>query len=130
MWAWSLRPLGGVGPFRFPWREEGVMDEVERLLGRGAKTLQPLRLAVRAGWWTLLAGTLILICGWLMGLLLIKWGAPGCVRRLWGGVSVTEFRLVWIGLLGLMKLGLFFVLLTLIWATLWLRGLRKEGLPE
>ena len=85
---------------------------------------------MRAGWWTLLIGWLILTYGWLMGLLLIKWGAPACVRSLWGGVSATEFRLVWIGFLGLMKLGLFFLLLVLLWATLWLRGLRKEGLPE
>ncbi len=106
------------------------MNEVERLLGGGTAKLREFRCAVRAGWWTLLIGALILTYGWLMGLLLIKWGAPGCVRRLWGGVSVTEFRLVWIGFLGLMKLGLFFLLLALLWATLWLRGLRKEGLPE
>jgi len=106
------------------------MSEVERLLGGGTEKLREFRCAVRAGWWTLLIGLAGLTWGWLMGLLLIKWGVPGWMRALWGGVSVGEFRLVWIGLLCLMKLGLFFLALVLLWATLWLKSLKKEGLGE
>ena len=104
------------------------MNEVERLLGGESEWLRLARLAVRAGWWTLLVGVVFLTFGWLSGLLLLGWGGPGWMLRLWGGVSVEEFRLLWMSFLGLMKLGLFFLLLVLIWATLWLRAAQKEGL--
>ncbi len=106
------------------------MNEVERLLRGGSEKVPEFRCAVRAGWWTLLIGLAILTYGWLMGLLLLRWGVPDWMLTLWGGVSVGEFRLVWICFLGLMKVGLFFLLLALLWATLWLRSLKKGGLGE
>ena len=52
------------------------MNEVERLLGGESEAYGAFRLAVRAGWWTLLIGALMLTYGWLMGLLLITLGVP------------------------------------------------------
>lgn len=106
------------------------MNDVERLLGGEPEWLRLARLAVRAGWWTLLVGVVVLTYGWLMGLLLLRGGVPGWMQALWGGVSGEQLRLVWLTFLGLMKLGLLLLLLALIWASLWLRWAKKEEVEE
>lgn len=103
------------------------MNDVERLLGRESAGVRALRVALRAGWWTLLIGFLFLMYAWLAGLLLLKVGVPAWLLTLWGGASVADFRLVWLLSVGFLKFGLGIILLALIWGTLCLRALKKEG---
>ncbi len=101
------------------------MNEVERLLGRDGDKLRGLGLAVRAGWWTFLIGWLVVIYAWLMGLVVFK-AEPAWVAALWGGVSFAEIKPLWMRMLMFLKLALLGAFLVLIWATLWLRALRRE----
>jgi hypothetical protein len=102
------------------------VSEVERFLGRESGAVGAVRVALRAGWWTLLIGVLFLLYAWLAGLLLLKIGIPGWMLAMWGGASVTDFRLVWLLAVGFFKFSLGLILLALIWGTLCLRALKKE----
>jgi len=102
------------------------MSDVESLLGGEGQRLRAFRLAVRAGWWTLLVGWLILMWGWLWGLV-IFWWQPAWMTSLWAGVGFAEVRTFWVYALGTFKFGLLGLLLLLIWATIWVRSLGREG---
>lgn len=102
------------------------MNEVERLLGGDHEKLRGFRLAVRAGWWTFLIGWLMIVYGWLMGLIIFK-AEPAWVAALWGGVDFAEMKPLWMRMLMLLKLALLGAFLVLIWATLWLRALKRAS---
>lgn len=105
------------------------MSDVEGPLGGEGQRLRAFRLAVRAGWWTLLVGWLILILAWLW-MLVVFCRAPGWLESLWAGMAFAEMRGLSVRLLAIFKLGLFGLLLVLVWATIWVRALGKEGLEK
>jgi len=100
------------------------MNDIRSLLGGESDSIRALRLATRAGWWTVLVGVLILAYGWLAGLIILKL-QPDCLTTLWGGVDYGEFRHVWIRFLAVFKFVLLLMVMALIWARIWTRSLMR-----
>jgi|GEM_PF-3120301 len=89
----------------------------------GTDLVGPLRAAMRAGWWTLLIGALLITVSWLM-----RWVVLGLkltwLERLWGA-SIVEIGRIWLGALVLSKLVLFVGFLACIFLTILVRELSK-----
>jgi hypothetical protein len=85
-----------------------------------------VRAAAVAGWWTLLIAYCILLIQWLAYLLIMP-RQPAAMLYLWGeGVTLQEFRTVWLWAMVAYKLGVVMMLFVVIWLTLWARQLAKK----
>jgi hypothetical protein len=102
------------------------MNDIRTLLGGESDAVRALRLAIRAGWWTVLVGVLILAYAYVAGLLVLKIH-PGLVTAVSGGVDLQEFRNAWFYFLAAFKFLLLVAVLLLIWAHLWTRSLMRAG---
>jgi hypothetical protein len=89
----------------------------------GSNLVGPLRAAMRAGWWTLLIGALLIGVSWLMRWAVLAWELTW-LERLWGA-SIVEIGRMWLGALVFSKLILFVGLLACIFLTILVRELSK-----
>jgi len=83
----------------------------------------PLRAAMRAGWWTLLIGALLIIVSWLMRWVVLRWELRW-LEHLWGA-SIAEMARIWLGAIVFCKLILFVGFLACIFLTIMVRELSK-----
>jgi hypothetical protein len=101
------------------------VNDIRALLGCESDGVRAVRLAIRAGWWTVLMGVLVLTYVWLVGLIVIKL-QPGWVTAMSGGVAYAEFRQAWFYFLAGGKFILLLAVMLLVWAHLWTRSLARE----
>jgi hypothetical protein len=84
-----------------------------------------VRAAAVAGWWAILIGYALLTLIWGVYLVLVS-AQPAWMRALWGPEVTWEFmQVVSLWFLGVFKLFLWFLILVVLWLTLWARHLRR-----
>ena len=84
-----------------------------------------VRAAAVAGWWVILIGYALLTLTWGVYLALVS-VRPAWMRALWGqDVSWDFMQTVSLWFLGVFKLFLWFLILIVLWLTLWARQLRR-----
>ena len=84
-----------------------------------------VRAAAVAGWWVILIGYALLTLTWGVYLVLVS-ARPEWMRAMWGqDVSWNFMQTVSIWCLGVFKLFLWFLILVVLWLTLWAGRLRK-----
>jgi hypothetical protein len=88
-----------------------------------------VRAAAVAGWWVILLGYALLTLTWVVYLALVS-ARPAWMCAMWGpDVSWDFMQVVSLWLLGVFKLLLWFLILVVLWLTLWARQLRKDDRP-
>lgn len=86
-----------------------------------------LRAASRAGWWTLLVGVGVVLLQWLVYLAVTS-RRPSWVLALWGStMSWEDIQSVWLYAILAMRMLLFALALSVVWATIWAAALRKRA---
>ena len=89
-----------------------------------------VRAAAVAGWWVILLGYALLTLTWGVYLALVS-ARPAWMRAVWGpDVSWDFMQVVSLWFLGVFKLFLWFLILVVLWLTLWARQLRKLDRQE
>ena len=89
-----------------------------------------VRAAAVAGWWVVLIGYALLTLTWAAYLALVS-ARHEWMRALWGpDVSWDFMQVVSLWFLGVFKLFLWFLILLVLWLTLWARQLRKLDRQE
>ena len=84
-----------------------------------------VRAAAVAGWWVILIGYALLTLTWVVYVVLVS-APPAWMLATWGqDVSWDFMQVVSLWFLGVFKLFLWFLLLVVLWLTLWARQLRK-----
>ena len=85
-----------------------------------------LRAAVRAGWWTLVVGAVLVTLQW--GLYLaITARRPAWVLSVWGpDVSWQMLERRWLGALITLRVVLFILAMVVVWGTIWAAALRRR----
>jgi len=85
-----------------------------------------VRAAAIAGWWVVLIGYALLLVTWLVYLAIMS-ARPAWLLSMWGqgGVSWDFMQTVSLWFMGVFKLLLWFLILAVLWLTLWARQLRK-----
>ena len=84
-----------------------------------------VRTAAVAGWWVVLIGYALLTLTWAVYLALVS-SRPSWMLAMWGqDVSWDFMQTVSLWFLGVFKLFLWFLILVVLWLTLWARQLRK-----
>jgi hypothetical protein len=83
-----------------------------------------VRAAAVAGWWVILIGYALLTLTWGVYLALVS-ALPAWMRAMWGqDVSWDFMQTVSLWFLGVFKLFLWFLILIVLWLTVWARQLR------
>jgi hypothetical protein len=86
---------------------------------------QKVRAAAVAGWWVILIGYALLTLTWGVYLVLVS-AQPAWMRAMWGPDVRWDFmQTVSLWFLGVFKLFLWFLIVAVLWLTLWARQLRK-----
>jgi len=82
--------------------------------------------AAIAGWWVVLIGYALLLVTWLVYLAIMS-ARPAWLLSMWGqgDVSWDFMQTVSLWFMGVFKLLLWFLILAVLWLTLWARQLRK-----
>ena len=89
-----------------------------------------VRAAAVAGWWVVLIGYALLTLTWGVYVALVS-ARPAWMRAMWGpDVSWDFMQTVSLWFLGVFKLFLWFLILIVLWLTLWARQLRKLDRQE
>ena len=89
-----------------------------------------VRAAAIAGWWVVLIGYVLLTVIWVAYLVLVS-ARPAWLLSMWGGDVTWDFmQVVSLWFLGVFKLFLWFLILIVLWLTLWARQLRKWDRQE
>jgi hypothetical protein len=84
-----------------------------------------VRAAAAAGWWVILIGFALLTLTWVVYRALVS-ARPAWALAMWGqDVSWDHMQVVSLWFLGVFKLFLWFLILVVLWLTLWARQLRK-----
>jgi hypothetical protein len=84
-----------------------------------------VRAAAVAGWWVVLIGYALLLLTWGVYLALVS-ARPSWLVTMWGQDVTWEFmQTVSLWFMGVFKLFLWFLILLVLWLTLWARQLRK-----
>lgn len=86
-----------------------------------------VRAAAVAGWWVVLIGYALLTVTWGVYLALVS-ARPAWLLAMWGQGDVTWafVQTVSLWFLGVFKLFLWFLILVVLWLTLWAKQLRKS----
>ena len=89
-----------------------------------------VRAAAVATWWVVLMGYVLLTMVWLVYLALVT-ARPEWLLSMWGHNVTWDFmQTVSLWFLGVFKLFLWFLILIVLWLTLWARQLRKGDRQE
>ena len=84
-----------------------------------------VRAAAVAGWWTILIGYVLLTLTWIVYRSLVS-ARPAWMPAMWGqDISWDYMQVVSLWFLGVFKLFLWFLILVVLWMTLWARQLRR-----
>jgi hypothetical protein len=85
-----------------------------------------VRAAAVAGWWVVVIGYALLSVVWLVYLAIVS-ARPAWLLTVWGGGDVTWsfVQTVSLWFMGAFKLGLWLLILVVLWLTLWARELRR-----
>jgi hypothetical protein len=84
-----------------------------------------VRAAATAGWWVLLVAVALLTWSWLAYLFVMS-NKPAWMQSLWGpDVSWELMQTVWLWAMAILKVGMWLMLLVVLWLTLWARQMRK-----
>jgi hypothetical protein len=85
-----------------------------------------VRAAAVAGWWVILIGYALLLVIWVVYLFIMS-SRPAWLLTMWGqgDVSWALVQTVSLWFLGAFKLFIWFLILAVLWLTLWARQLRK-----
>ena len=85
-----------------------------------------VRAAAVAGWWVVLIGYLLLLITWMAYLAILS-AQPRWLLAMWGqgDVSWAFMQTVSLWFMGAFKLGLWLLILVVLWLTLWARELRR-----
>jgi hypothetical protein len=83
------------------------------------------RAAAVAGWWVILIGYALLTLTWVVYLVLVS-ARPAGMLAMWGPEASWDLvQTVSLWFLGVFKLFLWFLILIVLWLTLWARQLRQ-----
>jgi hypothetical protein len=85
-----------------------------------------VRAAAIAGWWVVLIAYALLLVTWIAYLVIMS-ARPAWLLAMWGqgDVSWAFVQTVWLWLMAIFKFFVWFLILAVLWLTLWARQLRK-----
>jgi len=83
-----------------------------------------VRAAGVAGWWTVLAGAVVVLIQWVAYLAIMS-SRPAFVLSLWGSSDWLEVQQLWLAGTVVLKAFLAILALVCLWLTLWARQLRQ-----
>lgn len=79
-----------------------------------------------AGWWTVLIAVVFLTVQWIVYLMVIS-RQPEWVICFWGpGITWDDIQSIWLWAIVAAKIGLWFLILVIVWLTVWVRLLAKK----
>lgn len=92
--------------------------------------IEKVRSAVRAGWWTVLIATCFLLLQWVVYHFIIS-RQPEWMLYFWGeGITWDDIQSIWLWAMGVFKLGVWFMILAVVWLTIWARLLTKKYIVD